>query len=254
MLRSAQQLLKRDMRTGDDTVGTLSDLYMDERSWSVRHLVVDTGSILNRHHVLISPQAVRPPPDEGDWPGGDIPVVISAEQVRESPDVPSKLPISRQSEMSLFSYYGWTPYWGLQEGLYPLPAAINVPETQKRQTARTEEEDPYLISVGELTGYHVAAADGDLGHVEDVVVDIQTWLVRYLVIDTKNWLPGKTIVASTEWVTDLKPVDALVAVDLTRDTLKAIPPYRENEPITRSYEQTVHDRTGRKGYWEESSR
>ena len=39
----------------------------------------------------------------------------------------------------------------------------------------------------------MAASDGDIGHISDLVVSDEDWAVRYLVVDTRDWLPGKHV-------------------------------------------------------------
>src|SRR3546814_13431113 len=51
--------------------------------------------------------------------------------------------------------------------------------------------DPNLRSAVEVEGYHVAASDGEIGHIDDFLVDDTDWSLRFLVIDTRNWLPGR---------------------------------------------------------------
>jgi len=51
--------------------------------------------------------------------------------------------------------------------------------------------DPHLRSTDEVSGYHIQAADGEIGHVEDFVIDDETWAIRYMVVATRNWWPGK---------------------------------------------------------------
>ena len=57
--------------------------------------------------------------------------------------------------------------------------------------------DPHLRSAREVIGYYVAATDGDIGHVEDLVIDDATWMLPQLVIDTRNWLPGRKVLIDT---------------------------------------------------------
>lgn len=40
----------------------------------------------------------------------------------------------------------------------------------------------------------------EIGHVEDVMVDLESWTIRYMVIDTSNWIGGRTVLVSPEWV------------------------------------------------------
>ena len=34
------------------------------------------------------------------------------QQVKDSPDIDTDRPVSRQMETSVYDYYGWSPYWG----------------------------------------------------------------------------------------------------------------------------------------------
>ena len=52
---------------------------------------------------------------------------------------------------------------------------------------REEANDLHLRSANKVTGYHIEATDGDIGHVEDFIIDGETWEIRYMVVDTQNW-------------------------------------------------------------------
>jgi len=30
-----------------------------------------------------------------------------------------------------------------------------------------------------------------MGHLDDFIIDDETWTIRYVVVDTRNWWPGK---------------------------------------------------------------
>ena len=58
------------------------------------------------------------------------------------------------------------------------------------------DDDPHLRSIEAVTGYHIHASDGEIGHVEDFLVEDADWSIHYLVVDTKNWWPGKKVLIS----------------------------------------------------------
>jgi hypothetical protein len=60
--------------------------------------------------------------------------------------------------------------------------------------------DPHLRSTDEVTGYHLVALDGEIGHVDDFIIDDETWAIRYLVVATRNWWPGKKVLISPKWI------------------------------------------------------
>ena len=110
--------------------------------------------------------------------------------------------------------------------------------------------DPHLRSVREVSGYHLAATDGELGHVEDFILDDETWSIRYVVIDTRNWLPGRQVLISPSWVREVDWGLRKVSVDMTKQQVKDSPEYDPKMPINREYEARLYDFYGRTRYWQ----
>ncbi len=50
-------------------------------------------------------------------------------------------------------------------------------------------------------GYAVETEDGEIGHVEDLLVDDTAWVIRYLRVDTKNKWADKRVLVAPEWLT-----------------------------------------------------
>jgi hypothetical protein len=64
------------------------------------------------------------------------------------------------------------------------------------------------------------ATSGDIGHVNDFIIDDQTWQLSYLVVDTHNWLGGKKVLVAVRHITHVQWADAKVLVDLNTDAIK----------------------------------
>ena len=109
--------------------------------------------------------------------------------------------------------------------------------------------DSHLRSTNEVTGYHIEAADGEIGHVEDFIVDDETWAIRYLEVDTRNWWPGKKVLVSPQWIDNVSWPDSKVYVHLSRETIKNGPEYIESMPISREFEKRLYGHYGRPPYW-----
>ena len=60
---------------------------------------------------------------------------------------------------------------------------------------------PHLRALSSLIGYSVQSEDGEIGHVEDVLVDDRDWAIRYFVVNAEKWCPDKSILVSPEWLT-----------------------------------------------------
>ena len=87
----------------DGTIGHVQDFYFDDEAWVIRYLVVDTGTWLSSRKVLISPVAIGRP----NWIEKILPVSITKEQVKQSPDIDTDKPVSRQNEVEYLGYYGY---------------------------------------------------------------------------------------------------------------------------------------------------
>jgi hypothetical protein len=100
-----------------------------------------------------------------------------------------------------------------------------------------------------MSGNHIQAVDGEIGHVEDFIIDDETWTIRYLIIDTRNWWPGKKVLVSPQWIERVSWIESQVFVNLSRETIKQSPEYREESQLTRDYETGLHLHYNRLGYW-----
>jgi PRC-barrel domain len=108
MLHSVTDLNDYAIHATDGAIGHVKDCYFNDESWAVRYLVVDTGSWLASRKVLISPMSIGQP----NWPEKLLPVSITRDQVKNSPEIDTDKPVSRQHEMLWLRYYGYPYYWG----------------------------------------------------------------------------------------------------------------------------------------------
>jgi hypothetical protein len=158
-------------------------------------------------------------------------------------------PVSRQNELEIHEYYGLGPYW-LPGGPHGVDAVTEESVEKKKKPSRGRKRiNRHLRSVKEVNGYHIRAADGEIGHVEDFILDDDDWTVRYMVIDTQNWLPGKKVLISPAWVEEVKWPERKVRVDLSRELIKNSPEYDPDEPVNKRFEERLYDYYGRPKYW-----
>lgn len=239
MLRRISDLHGFKISAKDGEIGSVYDFYFNDTNWTVCWIVIDTGGWLTGRRLLLPADKVDPP----DWNEETIPVELTKEQIRKSPPTSEDQPVSRQHEAEIYRYYAWTPYWEAP-GIAPYPpGSLDVePETR-------EQGNKHLRSAREVHGYHISALDGDIGHVEDYLVDENDWTIRYLIIDTRNWLPGKKVLVSPEWFRDVSWLDRKVHVDLKKETIRESPEYDPSVTVNREYEATLHEHYGRKPYW-----
>lgn len=243
MLLATHDLKGCTLRARDGEIGAVRDLFFDEIGWTVRYFVVETGAWLRSRQVLISPEAVR----ETAWAQKQLAVDLTTDQVRNSPGVETDRPVSRQYEARMREHYRWPPYWGggavfagtttSLAGTVPVRVAVEEPMTG----------DPHLFSTNAVTGHHIAASDGEIGHAEEFLVDDATWTIRYLVVDTRNWLPGRRVLVAPKWIDAIDWPGRKLRTDLSRDAIRQSPPYESGRPLDPEYLGRLHEHYGRPG-------
>jgi hypothetical protein len=209
-------------------------------------MVADTRKWLPGRKVLISPMSLG----TVNWSSRHFQIELTRRQVEDSPPLEEDAPVSRQYEMMFNAFFATPAYWGGTNiwGRHPNPALLRG-EHAKLATDFEGPEESHLRSVKEVTGYHIQATDGNIGHVEDFVVDDEMWALRYVVVDTRNWLPGRKVLVSPQWATAVDWVEEKLRVDLTTDTIKGSPEYEPLAPIDRDYESVLHNHYDRPFYW-----
>jgi sporulation protein YlmC with PRC-barrel domain len=244
MLKSVSRMKDLTIHASDGEIGRVEEFYFDDETWTVRYLIVNTGGWLSGRLVLISPMFLL----RADWETAQLHVALTTKQIENSPDIDTQKPVSRQHEAEYMDAFNVPYYWG--GGPYPAGlAGTAIPIPARAVEAERESADSHLRSTTALKGYHIEASDGEIGHVEDFIVDTDTWSIRYLEVKTRNWLPGKKVLISPEWIETVSWLDSEVSVGLLQETIKSAPEYIESRAITREYENQLHAYYGRPPYW-----
>jgi hypothetical protein len=253
MFLSVKNLSNYTIEATDGTIGHVHSFLFDDQNWAIRYLVVDAGTWLLGRKVLVAPAALGKPEGQMEV----FPVGLTREQVKGSADIDTEKPVSRQQEIELHKYYNWAPYWvgtfgptGILDA--PVVPGVNTQgkESQPASVEAKEETDPHLRSTKEVLGYKIHAEDGQIGHVEDFIVHVDDWIIRYMVVDTRSWLPGRKVMISPDWwIKDISWADSEVVVDVTRDLIEGSPEFDPAYPVNREYETRLYDYYGRPKYW-----
>jgi hypothetical protein len=251
MLTSAAHLKGLAIHATDGKIGIVDEFYFDDQTWAIRYLTVDTAGWLGGRQVLISPFSVV----HTDWQAKRIDVALTKKQVENSPDIDTHKPVSRQHEAAYMGYYGYPYYWAGPNmwgpASYPsgLPVPAGVFGEAHAEHIHKEKLDFHLRSNHAVSGYHVEAADGEIGHVESFIMDDRAWAIRYMEVTTRNWWPGKKVLVSPAWIQRVSWDHSKVYVGLSRQAIRSGPEFVESAPITREYEDRLFRHYGRAPYW-----
>jgi len=245
MLYKAKTLKDYKLNSLDGEIGKVKEFYFDDHHWAIRYLIIDTGNWLQDKQVLISPYALGLVHKEEQY----ITINLTKKQIEDSPSLDCDKPVSRQFEESYYNYYGWPIYWS---GSNMWGSFAHIEHDNKKWGKSNQGQktlDPNLRSTHDVSGHDIQAIDGEIGHIEDFIIDDETWAVRYVSIDTGNWWPGKKILISPQWVERISWSESKVFINLPLETIKQSPEYTEKSLLTREYETGLHKHYNRQGYW-----
>jgi len=236
-----RQFIGMCIEASDGAIGKITDIYFDDQSWTVRYLVIDTGSGFAKRKVLISPISVS----RIDWDNHTIAIDLTRRRVESSPSLDTDKPVSRQHEAELSDYYGYRYYWfgpsvwGATSNppgcLAPIPPTRNIPGPFGESAL-----DLKLRSCVEVTGYGLRATDSTIGHLEDFMLDAQTWAIRYLVVDTRRWLLGKHVVIPPQWIKNVDWAQRVLDLDVSSAQVKASPEFDPSSELSRAHETNLY--------------
>lgn len=238
MNRSLNKSLGCTVKAKDGAVGEVEQFYFDDLTWTIRYMAVQTTGTQQARTVLLSLTTLGKP----DWKKRVLPVDLTIAQVLSSPNVETDKPVSRLHEVMLQEYYSWPTYWA---GSFYIPSyGMLMPFPRDSEAAeqtpppRVRKVDPHLRTEEEIKGCRIHATDGNMGHVEDFLVD-ESWAIRFLVVNTRNWLPGRTVLVSPQWIKTVNWTDKTVFVDLSREAVKNSPKFDPSKSVTRDHENRL---------------
>jgi uncharacterized protein YrrD len=243
MLRSSNELKDFAIAATDGDVGQVEAFCFDDKEWTVRYFLVNTGGWLHARKVLISPLSIG----TVDWIGRGIVTDLTRAEVRASPRIDMQKALLRQHEVAYNDHFSFPHYWTAPNLWRPakLPSEVN---KRGGGEARPGSVTSHVHSTKELVGFSLAASDGEIGHVDDFIIDDETWTIRYLVVDTRNWWPGKKVMISPHWISTVNWQKRKVNIDLSRNEIRKSPEYDDTSTIDRDYEERLYEHYGQSGY------
>jgi hypothetical protein len=106
-LRSCNAVGRYYVHASDGDLGHVAGFLIEDESWAVRYLIVNTSNWWLGHEVLIAPRWI----DHVDWAECMVSVGLTREVIKGSPHYDSATPLDRAQEAEIHTHYGRTDYW-----------------------------------------------------------------------------------------------------------------------------------------------
>ncbi|CAN5640067.1 PRC-barrel domain-containing protein [soil metagenome] len=232
MQRNINSLIGYSMGATDGEIGKVAEFYFEDENWNIRYMIVKTGGWLFGRSVLISPGALQIP----NWKKSEFPVNLSKEQIKNSPDIDTDKPVSRQMDRRLYEYYsgqnnqpdggfiaggiGGIP--GILPGIdHPILSEVNNPDKQF-------DDDLHLRSTKQVARYHIYGIDGEIGKVIDFIMDDTTWQLKYLIIEPLINIGGNLVLIHVENIKEIIWEKSKVVTNMSIEAVKDCTPFFES--------------------------
>ncbi|WEN16509.1 PRC-barrel domain-containing protein [Rhodanobacter sp. AS-Z3] len=108
-LRSINAMNNYCIEATDGEIGHVRGFLVEEGTWAIRYLVVETSHWWLGHQVLIVPEWIR----AVSWLDRSVNVVVTRHQISTAPAYDAALLLERKDEEALFKHYGSPGYRGL---------------------------------------------------------------------------------------------------------------------------------------------
>jgi hypothetical protein len=106
-LRSCNAVKGYHIKASDGELGHVQGFLVDDLTWSIRYMIVNTSNWWVGHKVLISPEWIQ----NVGWDNSVVDVSLDREAIKTAPAYDEDGPFDREDEFAIYDHYGRRPYW-----------------------------------------------------------------------------------------------------------------------------------------------
>jgi len=106
-LRSANAVKGYHIKARDGEIGHVQGFLVDDSTWSLRYMIVNTSNWWVGHQVLVSPEWI----ENVSWAGSYVDLSLDRQAIKDAPVYNEDMPFSRDDEYAIYNHYGRKSYW-----------------------------------------------------------------------------------------------------------------------------------------------
>ena len=106
-LRDCKTVMAYRVEATDGEIGHVEGFLVDDETWAIRYIIVNTSNWWMGHKVLIAPQWI----DDVNWDDATVAVNVTQQAVKDAPPYDSATRLDRESEVSLYKHHGRPGHW-----------------------------------------------------------------------------------------------------------------------------------------------
>jgi hypothetical protein len=106
-LRSCNAVKGYHIHATDGDLGHVQGYLLDEETWAIRYLIVNTSNWWLGHPVLIAPDWI----EEVSWEHANVTTTLNRQRIKAAPPFDAGGTMSRSDEAAVYQHYGHRGYW-----------------------------------------------------------------------------------------------------------------------------------------------
>jgi hypothetical protein len=237
MLTNLRKLSQYTIHTTDgEEIGMPTYFLFDSSVWLVKYMVAEMEPPFSDRHVKLSVDCLGRP----DRKRHILPVTLStreieacygSETIEFNEYLEDELPLESNGRLSELEEEENRMISGDSMADEPISTSFSVELEQF--------EKPELNSTEKvLSRFRVQSSDGEIGRIEDLVVDDHNWLIRYFIVSLRE-SPNRQVTISTEWCEYADMINGDVFIDMSAEVVNGSPEYKEAMGMHPNYEKKV---------------
>jgi len=112
-LRSCNAVKGYHLIASDGEIGHIQGFLLDDLTWSIRYLIVNTSNWWVGHQVLVSPEWI----EQVNWANSQVKVALDREAIQRAPVYTEGMALDRDTEFGIYKHYGRKAYWKAERRL-----------------------------------------------------------------------------------------------------------------------------------------
>lgn len=101
-LRSSNEVIGYNIQAKDGLIGHVEDFIIEDKSWVINYIIVDTRNLLPGRKVIISPSWIT----KVDWAKNKVYLNLTKDAIENSPEFDPSDPVNRALEIQEYDYFG----------------------------------------------------------------------------------------------------------------------------------------------------
>ena len=118
-LRGCNAMTGYRLHANDGEIGHLQGFLVDDHSWSIRFIILNSTNWWLGHHILVSPEWIQ----DVSWSQSSVTVNLDRQAIKDAPAYDSGADVGRDAGVSIYSHYNRRGHWqDKREGAVARPA------------------------------------------------------------------------------------------------------------------------------------